>query len=196
MPWSKKYKDDATDERGRALDQQLEDELHPKRKWLHRFFVLVSIISGCSAFLMAVGQIVGLTVGSVGPIQYVIRAYIVFFCFLVIFNELEWTKLTKDSVILRWWVSRGVTYAFFGCLGLDQNSNIPADENKSDSALVFIKVIAWMVIGCGILYFVLGVACLQIVCNSMRDDYQKRLERAKEVRRTTERYMRHDHDTV
>ena len=176
------------------LQQQLHDELHPKRRCLHHIFITISIIAGLSAFNMALGQFIGIAFGTVGPVQYVLRIYVILLCSLVILNELEWTKLTRESTILHWWVTRGMVYAFIGVLGLEENSVTPADKNENvngrDAALGYIQVVAWLMVGCGILYFCMGVLCLQLVCNRMREDYQRRLERAKATRRTTETYMR------
>ena len=176
------------------LRQQLHDELHPKRRFLHHVFIVVSIIAGLSAFNMALGQFIGIAFGAVGPVQYVLRVYVILLCALVVLNELEWTKLTRESTILHWWVTRGMAYAFIGVLGLEENSVTPADRNENvngrETALGYIKVVAWLMVGCGTLYFCMGVLCLQLVCNRMREDYQRRLARAKETRRTTQTYMR------
>ena len=188
--WSNKEKMNEKDEQREALQEQLHNELHPRRKALHVFFILVSIFAALSALNMCIGQLIGLTFGTLGPIQYVLRVYVILLCVLVILNELEWTKLTRDSTILRWWVTRGVFYAFVGVLGLVEN-DVNGNENVKgrDAAIGYVVVVAWLMIGCGCLYFTMGVLCLQLVLNRMRDDYKQRCERAKEARRLHETYM-------
>jgi hypothetical protein len=192
MKWAKKDEENINTERERELQQQLHDEINPKRRWLHHVFILVSIVAGLSALNMALGQFIGIAYGKVGPIQYVLRVYVILLCALVILNELEWTKLTRDSTILHLWVTRGMVYAFIGVLGLEENSTTQANQNAEGrgTALGYIMVVAWLMVGCGTLYFCMGVLCLQLVCNRMREDYQHRLIRSKETRRTTQTYMR------
>jgi hypothetical protein len=124
------------------------------------------------------------------------RIYVILLCVLAIANESEWTSFTRDSVILNWWPTRGAFYGFIGVLGLEENDVDVYDAKGRSAALGYIKVVAWLMIGCGVLYFVLGVACMQFLLNRMRDDYKQRLERAKEVKRTADTYMNRQHETV
>jgi hypothetical protein len=159
---------------------------------LHRFFILVSILAIAAAVNMMAGQFIGIAYKSIGPIQYVLRLYVIGLCALVILNELEWFRLTTESKILHWWIPRGVLYAFIGVLGLEENNTTVADKNVDatgrDAALSYIKAVAWLMVACGVLYVVMGAFCLQIVCNRLREDYARRVERAKEVQRTTDTY--------
>ena len=176
-----------------ALRAQLEEELHPKRRFLHRVFIFLNICTIVAALLMGIGQILGIYLRRSGPIQYVLSIYVIILCVMVIFNELEFTKMLRESALLRIWITRGAVYAFVGILGLQENEAAGnANQNQGmafrHQALEFLKVIAWIMIGLGILYFAMGVLCLQLVANRLRDDYQQRLERAKETRRATETY--------
>jgi hypothetical protein len=107
---------------------------------------------GLSAFNMALGQFISIAFGTVGPVQYILRVYAILLCALVILNELEWTKLTRELTILHWWVTRGMAYAFIGVLELEGNSVTPADKNKNihgrDTVLGYVKVVAWLMVGC------------------------------------------------
>lgn len=188
--WSSKEKSNEQLEQTQQLQQQLYNEMHPRRKPLHVFFILISVVAALSALNMMIGQIIGLTFGTLGPIQYVLRVYVVLLCVLVILNEMECTKLTRDSFILYWWVTRGPFYAFVGVLGLVEN-DVNGNENVKgrDAAIGYIVAVAWIMIGVGCLYFVMGVLCGQFLLNRTRDDYKQRCERAKETRRTAETYM-------
>jgi uncharacterized membrane protein len=151
----------------------------------------VSIVAGLSALNMALGQFIGIAYGKVGPIQYVLRVYVILLCALVILNELEWTKLTRDSTILHLWVTRGMVLYRSARTRREQHHS-QANENAEGrgTALGYIMVVAWLMVGCGTLYFCMGVLCLQLVCNQMREDYQHCLIRSKETRRMTQTYMR------
>lgn len=191
--WSNKEAVNVQQEERTELQQQLYNELHPRRKPLHVFFILVSIVAALSALNMGIGQFLGIAFAQIGPVQYVLRIYVILLCVLVILNELEWTRLTRDSTILSWWVTRGAFYCFIGVLGLEENDVNVYDQNQEihgrDAALGYIKVVAWLMIGCGILYFVMGVLCMQLLLKRMREDYKQRIDRARETRRTTETYM-------
>jgi len=187
--WSNKETNNEEEEKRADLQQQLYNELHPRRKLLHVFFILVSIVSALSALNMAIGQFLGVAFAEIGPIQYVMRIYVILLCVLAILTELEWPSFISDSTILSWWVTRGAFYCFIGVLGLEENDVETYDQNGRGAALQYIKVVAWLMIGCGILYFFLGVTCMQFLLKRMREDYKQRCDRAKETRRTTETYM-------
>lgn len=180
--------DEAQQEREREKERlAIDAELHPKRRFLHKMFVFVSFIAGMSALNMGIGQFIGIVYEKVDAIQYVLRLYVIVLCFLVVINELEWTKFTRESKILNNWITRGAFYSFVGILGLVENEASPADEKDSvagkEMALTYLKVVAWLMVGVGILYSCMGFLCLQIVCNRMRDNYKLRKEIAQEKRR-------------
>lgn len=143
---------------------------------------------------MGVGQLIGIAYEADGPIQYVLRIYVVALCFLIILNELEWTTWTKDSTLLRFWPTRGCVYIFVGVLGLEENDASPvraggiAGEVGRRAATQYILVVAWMMIVMGTLYTILGFFCGQIVLNKMREDFERRTGQAKETQRVTETY--------
>jgi hypothetical protein len=187
--WSKKEQDTALQERNEELRAQYEEEVHPSRRWLHKFFVLVSTVSGIAAFSMCLGQLIGIAFQQVGPIQYVLRVYVIILCLLVILNELEWTKYTRESKIMRIWITRGMFYSFIGVLGLEENdtSSIKnTNEQGYNFSLQFVKAVAWVMVSCGALYFFMGMFCMQIVYNSMRADYEQRLSRGADVQRAAQ----------
>jgi hypothetical protein len=143
---------------------------------------------------MGIGQLIGIAYEADGPIQYVLRIYVVALCVLIIFNELEWTKWTKDSTLLRFWPTRGCVYIFVGVLGLEENDASPvraggiAGAVGRRAATQYILVVAWMMIVMGALYTILGLFCGQIVLNKMREDFERRTAQAKETQRVAETY--------
>jgi hypothetical protein len=131
-----------------------------------------------------------MTYENIDAISYVMRGYVMVLCVLVIFIEAEWTALVKNSSLLRYWISRGLFYAFLGVIGLQQNDHATErdqDANRDSVSLQFIKVVAWLMIGSGILYFCMGVLCLQIYYNRLRRNYEERRGRAVHVRDATDR---------
>jgi hypothetical protein len=133
---------------------------------------------------MSVGQVIGLFIfRSFGPIQYVLHFYVLLLCIVVVLVECEWTRIGRDSFIFSYWVTRGMTYAFIGVLGLEENNT--ADwTNPSDVIENFVKVVAWLMIGCGGIYLLMGLVCLQLYYNRLRKDYEERLLRAQHFRRS------------
>ena len=190
--WSEQEKVNAKQEEEEKLRSDLDEELHPSRKCLHQIFIFISKITTLSAGLMLMGQFIGIYFRQEGPIQYVIRIYVIALCVIVMFNELEFTKMVRESAMLRIWISRGAIYAFIGILGLEETEVSAANSHKDsagrDQALTFVMVIAWIMVGLGVLYFAMGVLCLQLVSNRLREEYQERLDRSKETNRTSARY--------
>lgn len=183
-----------------ALKAQLREELHPTRKPLHKLFKLLNLITVCAALMMALGQCVGFFFEDLGMIDCVLRVYVLLFCLLVILNETDFFSLTRDSKLLRIWITRGALYGFIGVLGLSEHAASSAARHKDyvhrETAMHFIMVIAWVMAGIGLLYVAMGVMCLQLLYNSLENDYQERVENSKEVRRTTQRYGGISHDEV
>jgi hypothetical protein len=161
---------------------------HPSRTPLHKLFILISFLTAATSLCMAVGQLLGIVYQSDGPIEYVLNGYIILFCCLIIFNELQWTLFTRDSKILKYWVTRGLLYAFVGVIGLEQNDQAfdAQSQNTSQRAfevsLAYIKAVAYILISCGALYFIMGLFCLQLLYNRILDAYGERVEMAKRLK--------------
>jgi hypothetical protein len=190
--WSKQADQNAAAQRQSALQTQLQEETHPRRKFFHTLVVLVSCVTILSAVNMGVGQLVGMVFEEVGPVQYVMRVYVIALCLLAILVELEWTKFARESAIFRIWISRGLFYAFVGVLGLEENDTSSARNQEiahSSASLKYVKAVAWIMVVCGAVYFFMGVLCLQLFYNRLRKDFQERRERAGHIRDTAERYM-------
>lgn len=177
-----------------SLQTKLAEEMNPRRHAVHRFFNTVSAFTMFAAFNMGLGQIIGLAYESDGPIQYILRIYVIALSLLVILNELEWSKWTKDSTLLMFWPTRGCIYFFIGVLGLEENDAAPsrsagmAASAGRATARKYTSVVAYMMIAVGVFYALLGIFCGQIVLNRLRDDYQKRTGQAKETKRVADTY--------
>jgi hypothetical protein len=100
---------------GRKQRQAASEVVSPSRQWPHKFIIVVSIATTISALNMGLGQFLGIVFEQVGPVQYVLRVYVFLLCILVVFNELEWTKLMRDSKIMSIWI--GSLLLIYWCLG-------------------------------------------------------------------------------
>jgi len=189
--WSKAEVEFSEQQRQEQLRARWREETNPSRRPLHKFFVLINVLTGLAALNMGVGQLIGIMVQSTGPIQYILRIYVIALCFLVILVEKEWTKFARESIILHNWITRGFCYAFIGLLGLEENDT--AKQNGSEWASFsptekYVSAVAWVMVACGTLYFGMGVCCLQLVYNKLRRDYQERCQRAPEIQRAAQTY--------
>jgi cytochrome c biogenesis protein CcdA len=171
-----------------AIQEQLDEELHPQRHIIHKFFILISVVTMLSSVMMGMGQLVGIFYEQQDAIQLVLRMYVILLCWIVFLNEMEWTKYTTDSTILRLWITRGICYMFVGVLGLAENDKAMARDETTvgnAAATVYFATVAWFIIVCGMLYTVLGIFCMQLVNDRMRSTFAAKEERAKATERTT-----------
>lgn len=163
--------------------------MHPTRRPIHKLFILISAVTGLSALCMLIGQFLGLQIQESGPVQYVVRLYVIALCILAILVELEWPKFARE--LLNNWIFRGLCYTFIGVLGLEENDTSTsknAEGKGFDISKTFTQVVAWLMIVCGALYTFMGLFCLHIVYNRVRNDYRERLERAPAIRRAAQTY--------
>jgi len=97
--------------------------------------------------------------------------------------ELQISGLITNSRILTVWVTRGIFYAFIGVLGLQESPGDISGESKTRYEEVrFVEGIAYAMIAVGLLYFCMGVLCLQLVYNKMTKNYRARMLVAKQKR--------------
>lgn len=196
--WSSHERETEEQQRRDERQAQYDEETNPKRRLFHKTIVLMSAVAVVSSFLMAVGQLIGMMYQTEGPIQYVLRFYVFLLCFLAILTELEWTSFARESAILRFWVTRGFFYSFIGLLGLEENDTSADKDDSSfknlDAAREFTKVVAWMIIGVGIAYSLMGLCCLQVLYKRQRADFEARVERASVVRESAASFL--DTDTT
>jgi hypothetical protein len=107
---------------------------------------------------------------------------------LVIINELQWTQFIRESAILRIWITRGIFYSFVGVLGMEENdTTLVATQHFTgqEQALKFVEVVAYMMVACGIVYFVMGCLCIQLIYNRAVADYEERCNEAMANRKRT-----------
>ena len=133
-----------------------------------------------AAILMLVGQLIGLYYYEVDTIQGVMRVYVVLMCVVIVLNELEWTDFIRESSILRIWVPRGMFYSFVGVLGIEEDDTEYTRQYSvgEEQALQFIIIVAYIMVACGVAYFVMGCLCLQLLRNRVVSDYDEKCKEA------------------
>lgn len=147
------------------------------------FIVVVKTLTVFSAINMIIGQVVGgLKHDDMEFIPATMRIYVVLFSSLVIANELGLgKKMMHGSAAFSNWVIRGAFYAFIGVVGLEQNSL--ASQEKTN---VYLTVVAWFMVGVGVLYAVMGALCLQVYYDrhiSVEEVDQHNMKRRRSVKK-------------
>mmetsp|Transcript_29621 Transcript_29621/g.60483 ORF Transcript_29621/g.60483 Transcript_29621/m.60483 type:complete len:222 (-) Transcript_29621:29-694(-) len=177
------------------IDHKMADTLRldglRRRSCVHKTFIAINIVVVITAIHLAVGQLWGLCIQNNYLMESAMRLYTVGFSVIIAMNELELTPITKESLVLRQFLPRGVIYSFVGCVGNITN-DIGSDNyrhwygrsqfsNLSQEAFaeVYIMVISFMMIVLGLLYIVMGILCLDRVLTFHRVDYHKRMEQWK-----------------
>lgn len=156
--------------------EEKRNELNPKRRILHKIFILYSIIVAITAVLLGIGNFLVVFYEDIGDkvndaLSYIISTYLLLFTFTVIMVELEWTKFIAKSKILMFWVSRGIIYIFIGVLSLSQNRLYGSSAPFGDE---YVNILSYLIMSLGIGYTVMGVLCFQIILKRYRADYQAR----------------------
>jgi hypothetical protein len=191
--WDQVAEANQQNESHQELRQELDQELHPQRPCALQLFGCLNVITTIVTIGMALGQFLGLVFDPHQDIlELVLRIYVLAFCTLIICNEFQISTWTRDATLLRFWVTRGILYAFVGMLGLMENdiSNIRNNGSTVANAAstLYLAIVAWALIVCGCFYTLLGLCCAQLAYDRMKTKYQERLDRAKATERTTMLY--------
>lgn len=189
--WEKAATENSVKAEEEAQQAASEEEVtNPKRRKIHKLFFFISVVAMISALSMSAGQVIGLVFKKVGPIQWILRAYTIGLCFVVLFTETEMSKLARENIILHNWISRGLIYAFIGVIGLEEIDSSDFKENPVRGvvpAQYFIKAVAWVMIGVGAVYFFMGIACFQRYYEKERTEYNELCAQAVIARRDRRR---------
>lgn len=171
---------DKADETAKYETQQ--NDLFPRRKILHKFFILYSLFVGLTAVLLGIGNFLVVFYEDVGTssneiLYYVISVYLLLMCITAVLVELEYTMFVADSKLLIHWVTRGIIYVFIGVLSLSENQIY---GTKNPFGETFVRALSYTMMGCGAVYTLMGAACLQLVLNRYRFDFKARQHAAGE----------------
>ncbi|CAN0089687.1 unnamed protein product [Ectocarpus sp. 12 AP-2014] len=151
--------------------------------------LLLNAITVIAALGVGVAQ--GMVLGyhkDLSPESVAVRCYNILFCMLIIMAELEWTTTVREMFVLHSWIPRGVVYSFVGVLVLEEEDEKGLDLGGFG---LYITIIAWIMVGIGALYFLLGLCCVKRI----RD---KKMARHKTLVAHAEMQaaMRRDHDAI
>ena len=72
---------------------------------------------------------------------------------VLIFAELDWADTIAKFAVLARWAWRGLALTFVGLLTLE----FSGDHTEGKTAAYFVKAIAWITIGLGVIYFLMGL---------------------------------------
>jgi len=126
---------------------------------------------------MLAAQVVPLFVKQdIEPIQYVLRCYLSVFSLLILLAEIEFSWTIKRIPIFNNWIHRGLFYSFFGLVGVEESVAIDLDGESIPAT--FIHVSSWMMVASGVIYFVLGIFCMNKVRDRCVASYEEKLREA------------------
>lgn len=159
-----------------------------RRTCLHKCFIFLNVLVALAACLMIVAQVWAMSVKDLIPLEVVVRLYTIGLCILAILIEADWFSFTRNSPIVQNWIPRGIFYTFIAFLAMVEqdigNDNYYNRKNsggfffsmtKEHVAEFLIGISSWIMLGYGILYIFLGVLCVQIAFNKVRDEYERRV---------------------
>ena len=100
-------------------------------------------------------------------VNKLLRLYLTAFAVLSLFLECECSTSVSSAGILNNWMARGAWLAFTGILTLSFQPTVgPAFQLTQD-------VIAYCLIGCGVLYVLLAACCVQYILQRRQTKYTK-----------------------
>lgn len=123
---------------------------------LYAFIALNALVVLIAAITFIANLVILILVKDLSHVEMAVRVYILLFCLVVVAAELDWTAAMKEFNVLNSWIFRGAAYAFIGLLTLQ----FADDESGGVTAAYFIKAAGWIQVGVGVVYFLLGIACV------------------------------------
>lgn len=149
-------------------------------------FHLLEGVATVAAMLLLVTQILPLFLiksreipVKLGILNMALRIYISLFCLIFIMTETGAPiPLIRKSILLQPYLSRGFLYSFLGLICVQEAYSERVKDIVSHGseefhvgwAAIFMEATSWLMLSCGIIYFLMGICCLK----RMRDRYQQR----------------------
>jgi hypothetical protein len=119
-----------------------------------------------------------LTMKQIGVLEMVQKVYVTLFCLLFLLVECDVpVAFLKDASFLQTYFSRGFLYSFLGlsCLEEAYSERIKdmlvhsKDQFHVSWISLFMQVSSWMMLALGILYMLLGMCCLKLLRDKLKD---------------------------
>jgi len=162
----------------------------PKQNCCVKIFSTVTVFALVTNLTMIVSQVLPLILYSLRefePSFLALKIYLSIFSIILIVVEVDNDNVPffRDAVFLKTYTTRGFFYTFLGLICFDvshsERNNQMVEDAESmipdfdDSWFALIDLVAaWMLISLGILYFLMGIFCLQGVRNRwVQEERQK-----------------------
>jgi len=163
---------------------ELFKDLHPEKPIELFVYDAFRYIIALSALNMALAESLCVFLYEARLIEVVIRIYMMVICAGVIIKEL--LVSIDESFFQNSWLARGVLYSFFGVVGIQQYES--AQEQGEKYLLGYVVFVSSWMIACGIIYILMSIFCLHGYLNGIRDDYEIRIVRSKELRKNMQNF--------
>jgi hypothetical protein len=132
------------------------------KDWMLILFNFISYITAASATTVIFSQLMLIFGNGTSDIAGTcIRLYGILLGLGVILAEFETTEVVRTFMVIQNWITRGLFYIFVGLLAYD-HEDISLDASSS----AYVSFSSLSLVFIGILYMVMGVACMK----SLRDD--------------------------
>ena len=167
----------------------------PRRNCCHGLFIVLNIIAVAACLCMILSEALPLFFIEMKLLQIILRCYITFFCLIFIVAELELPlPFVGSSQSLHNFISKGFNFTFVAIVGLEQaQADLVEETVKHRNAdpmgiewswfhALFVEIPAYIMLGTGILYMIMGLLCLRPVRDRCREDYARRMEEYFEAR--------------
>jgi hypothetical protein len=142
----------------------------------------------------------------------ILRIYIIIFCTFFILVEARLPFLKRLTALN--WTLRGFLYSFIGIIGMEQDLAIKVEDYASSPkssilgpdyitmfASLFMSLTTWLMISVGIIYMILGMACMQGLYERMENEHREKVlewrrerKMEKEFKRQKEEYKQYEID--
>ena len=120
-----------------------------------------------------------LSIKEIGLAEMVQKVYVTLFCLL--FSLVEWdvpVAFLKNASFLQAYFSRGFLYSFLGLSCLEEAYServkdmvVHSKEQFHVSWIsLFMQISSWMMLALGILYMLLGMCCLKLLRDKLKDE--------------------------
>ena len=190
----------------------------PQKSICHLLFDSVRYLAIIASSMMLLMQLVPLYIlkSESTWLQIAVRSYLAIFCLFFILTESN-IPILRD-LLSKFahsnWILRGFLYSFIGLIGIEQNLAIKVADiaaGATNSVLgptyeklfesLFMDITTWTMISVGILYFVLGLLCMQQWYEKLSKnhnqkvrEYKQKKKREADFKKQQEEYKTYEKD--
>ena len=168
---------DDDDDDGESAEIASKEDVGGFTKGCFVFFAGITTLSAIVLAFMSASQIILLLKKHLPPLQFSLRLYILIFCLIFIFVELDWPPRIMRNLSTNNWLMRGWIYSFLGLVGMEEAFAVLVSDSSTNNILgsdlisIFIQLASWGMVLIGVLYFALGILCMRSLKEKVRKDY-------------------------